>query len=41
MDFFLKHNAYSIDKARRRLGYQPKVDLQTGIQMTLASMKNQ
>ena len=41
MDFFLKHNAYSIDKARRRLGYQPRVDLQTGIQMTLASMKNQ
>ncbi len=35
MDFFLKHNAYSIDKARRRLGYQPLVDLETGIQKTL------
>jgi nucleoside-diphosphate-sugar epimerase len=41
MDFFLKHNAYSIDKAKRRLGYQPKVDLRIGIQKTLASMKNQ
>lgn len=41
MDFFLKHNAYSIDKAKRRLGYQPKVDLRSGIQKTLASMKNQ
>jgi nucleoside-diphosphate-sugar epimerase len=41
MDFFLKHNAYSIAKAKRRLSYQPQVDLQTGIQKTLAGMKNQ
>jgi nucleoside-diphosphate-sugar epimerase len=41
MDFFLKHNAYSIDKAGRRLGYQPQIDLQTGIHKTIASMKNQ
>jgi nucleoside-diphosphate-sugar epimerase len=41
MDFFLKHNSYSIDKARRRLGFRPQVDLQTGIRMTLASMKDQ
>lgn len=41
MDFFLKHNAYSIDKARRRLSYQPQVDLQTGIRKTIASMKTQ
>jgi nucleoside-diphosphate-sugar epimerase len=41
MDFFLKHNAYSIDKARRRLGYRPQIDLQTGIRMTLASMQDQ
>lgn len=39
MDFFLKHNAYSIDKARRRLGYQPRVDLVSGIQKTIAGMK--
>ena len=41
MDFFLKHNAYSIAKAKRRLNFQPQVDLQTGIQKTLAGMKNQ
>jgi nucleoside-diphosphate-sugar epimerase len=41
MDFFLKHNAYSIEKAKRKLGYQPKIDLQTGIRKTLASMQNQ
>ena len=35
VDFFRKHNAYSIDKARRMLGYQPKVDLQTGIRETI------
>lgn len=40
MDFFLKHNAYSIGKARRRLDYQPQVDLRTGIQKTMAGMKN-
>jgi nucleoside-diphosphate-sugar epimerase len=39
MDFFLKHNAYSVDKAKRRLGYQPQIDLQTGIRKILASMK--
>ena len=41
MDFFLKHNAYSIRKAQRRLNYQPQVDLRTGIQKTLTGMKNQ
>ena len=35
VDFFRKHNAYSIDKAKRMLGYQPKVDLRTGIQKTI------
>jgi nucleoside-diphosphate-sugar epimerase len=39
MDFFLKHNAYSIGKAQRRLNYQPQIDLRTGIQKTIASMK--
>lgn len=41
MDFFLKHNAYSIGKAQRRLNYQPQIDLRTGIQKTIASMKTQ
>lgn len=41
MDFFLKHNAYSIEKAQRRLSYRPQVDLQTGIRQTIASLKNQ
>lgn len=35
VDFFLKHNAYDIDKAKRMLGYQPQTDLQTGIQNTI------
>jgi nucleoside-diphosphate-sugar epimerase len=35
VDFFRKHNAYSIDKAKHMLGYQPKVDLRTGIQETV------
>lgn len=39
MDFFLKHNAYTIDKAKRRLNYQPQVDLRTGIRRTIASMR--
>jgi nucleoside-diphosphate-sugar epimerase len=39
MDFFLKENAYSIAKARQRLGYQPQVDLRTGIRKTILSME--
>jgi nucleoside-diphosphate-sugar epimerase len=39
MDFFLKHNAYSIVKAQSRLNYRPEVDLLTGIQLTLRSIK--
>ena len=35
VDFFRKHNAYSIEKAKRMLGYQPKVDLQAGIRETI------
>ncbi len=35
VDFFLKHNAYSIEKAKRMLGYQPQVDLRTGMQKTI------
>jgi nucleoside-diphosphate-sugar epimerase len=37
LDFFVKHNAYSIAKAQTRLNYQPQVDLLTGIQKTLQS----
>ena len=39
MDFFLKHNAYTIRKARSRLNYEPCVDLITGIQKTIQSIK--
>ena len=35
VDFFLKHNAYDIGKAKRMLGYQPQVDLRTGLQKTI------
>jgi len=35
VDFFLKHNAYNIDKAKRMLSYQPQVDLRTGIKKTI------
>jgi nucleoside-diphosphate-sugar epimerase len=38
MDFFLKHNAYTIYKAQSRLNYQPQVDLITGIQKTIRSI---
>jgi nucleoside-diphosphate-sugar epimerase len=40
VDFFRKHNAYSIDKAKRMLGYQPEVDLRTGIQATIRYNRN-
>jgi nucleoside-diphosphate-sugar epimerase len=35
VDFFLKHNAYDIGKAKRMLGYQPRIDLRTGMQKTI------
>jgi nucleoside-diphosphate-sugar epimerase len=35
VDFFLKHNAYDIGKAKRMLGYQPQTDLRTGMQKTI------
>jgi nucleoside-diphosphate-sugar epimerase len=38
MDFFLKHNAYTIAKAQSKLNYQPKVDLLSGIQKTAKSL---
>ena len=38
VDFFRKHNAYDIGKAKRLLDYRPQVDLQTGIQKTVQSI---
>jgi nucleoside-diphosphate-sugar epimerase len=38
MDFFLKHNAYTIAKAQSRLNYQPQVDLLRGIEKTAESI---
>ena len=40
VDFFLKHNAYDIGKAKHKLGYQPQVDLQTGMQKTIQWNRN-
>jgi nucleoside-diphosphate-sugar epimerase len=40
LDFFQKNNAYDIGKARRELGYQPQVDLPTGIRYMVRWMKN-
>jgi nucleoside-diphosphate-sugar epimerase len=38
MDFFLKHNAYTIAKAKSKLNYCPQVDLLTGIKKTIESI---
>lgn len=35
IDFFLKHNAYDIGKAKRMLGYQPRVELAEGFRKTI------
>jgi dihydroflavonol-4-reductase len=35
VDFFTKSRAFSIEKARRVLGYQPQVPLETGLRCTL------
>jgi nucleoside-diphosphate-sugar epimerase len=40
VDFFLKHNAYDIRKAKRLLGYQPEVDLRTGLQKSIQWNRN-
>jgi len=39
LDFFLKNNAYNISKAQNQLGFQPKVDLPTGLKTTLRSLE--
>jgi len=35
VDFFAKSRAFSIDKARRLVGYAPAVDLDTGLALTV------
>jgi len=35
LDFFLKHRAFKIDKAKKELGWEPEVDLESGIEQTL------
>lgn len=35
LDFFLKHRAFKIDKAKKELGWEPEVDLASGIEQTL------
>jgi len=40
VDFFLKHNAYNIGKAKRMLSYQPQMDLRAGIKKTIQSNHN-
>ncbi len=39
VDFWTKSRAFSIDKARRLLGYAPKVDLDEGIARTVAAYR--
>jgi dihydroflavonol-4-reductase len=34
VDFFTKSRAFTIEKARRLLGYEPQIDLETGIRAT-------
>lgn len=39
VDFFIKDNAYDISKARDELGFQPQVDLHSGLKNTLDWLK--
>ena len=39
VDFWVKSRAFSIEKARRLLGYAPKVDLDEGVARTVASYR--
>jgi len=39
VDFWTKSRAFSIEKARRRLGYEPKVDLEEGFARTAAAYR--
>jgi nucleoside-diphosphate-sugar epimerase len=35
VDFFTKNRAFDISKAKRLLGYQPKVDIEKGVRLTI------
>lgn len=35
VDFFTKSRAFSIEKARSMLGYEPRIDLETGLRQTI------
>ena len=39
LDFFIKDNAYDISKARRELGFDPKITLLEGLEQTWAATK--
>ena len=41
LDFFTKDRAFDISKAKRLLGYNPKVDLRTGLKLTADWYKQQ
>jgi nucleoside-diphosphate-sugar epimerase len=41
VEFFYKDRAFSIDKAKRLLGYQPKVSLEEGLERTAAWYREQ
>lgn len=41
MDFFSKDRAFSTDKARRLLGYEPQVDLEEGLRRTASWYREQ
>jgi nucleoside-diphosphate-sugar epimerase len=41
LDFFIKDNAYDISKAKRDMGFQPQVDLRTGLTKTLDWLNGQ
>ncbi len=38
LDFFIKDNAYDISKARRELGFEPRVSLREGLTQTIAQL---
>jgi len=41
VDFFRKNRAFDISKARKELGFEPKIDLETGIKITADWYKRQ
>jgi nucleoside-diphosphate-sugar epimerase len=41
LDFFIKDRAFDSTKARTQLGYEPKIDLKTGIALTAAWYREQ